>query len=142
MHRYDRPSEGRRERFHDAIEVSALAVRPGAHNDARQCELIVVIPNALGHHFHAADGVHHDQDGFDRGDDHLRFMDEHVETGRVDQVDLGLAPLDERGSRGDGHRARDLFFVVIGDGGAFVDPAEALRGPGSEKHRRCEGSFA
>ena len=142
MHRHDRPSESRGERFHDTVEVGALAVRPSAHNYARQRELVVVIPNALGHHFHATDRVHHDQGGFHRRDDHLGFVDEHVEAGRVDQVDLGLAPLDKCGGGGDGHGPRDLFFVVIGDGGAFIDPAEALRGAGSEEHRRCERSFA
>ena len=142
MHRHNRASEGRGERFHHAIEVGALAVGACAHNHPRQRDPVVVIPDALGHHFHAADGVHHDQRGFHRGHHHLGFMDEHVEAGRVDQVDLGFAPLDESGGGGDGHGPRDLFFVVIGDGGAFIDPAEALGGAGGEKHRRGEGSFA
>ena len=142
LHRNDGASKGGGERFHHAVEVGALAVHAGADDDARQRELVVVMPNALGHDLDAADRVDHDQGGFDRGHGHLGFMDEHVEAGSVDEVDLGLAPLDEGGGGGDGHRARDFFFVVIGDGGAFIDPAEALGGAGGEKHGRGERGFA
>ena len=58
------------------------------------------------------------------------------------QVDLGLAPLDDgRGGR-DRHAARDFFLVVVGDGVAFIDASEALRGPGGKKHGGCERGFA
>ena len=104
--------------------------------------LSAVVPDALGDDLHAADRVDHHQRGFHGGQRHLGFVDEHVEAGSVDQVDLGLAPLDDGGGGGDGHRPRDFFFVVIGDGGAFIDPAQALGGAGGEQHGRGEGGFA
>ena len=40
------------------------------------------------------------------------------------------------------HFAADFFFVVVGDGIAFIHAAEALRGARREKHGGNEGGFA
>ena len=131
-------AEGGGQRIHHAGKVGALAVHASADDGARQQKLVGIVPDALGHDFHAADRVHHDQRAVHRGQHHLGFVDEHVEAGSIDQVDLGFAPLhDGRGGR-DRHAARDFFLVVVGDGVAFIDAAEALRGPGGKKHGGCE----
>ena len=105
-------------------------------------KLVGILPDALGNDLDAADGVDHDQRGFDGGQRHLGFVDEHVEAGRVDEVDLGFAPLHHGGGGGERHAARDFFFVVIGDGGAFVHAAQALGGAGGEQHGGYERGFA
>ena len=130
--------EGRGQRLHHAGKVGALAVHAGADNGARQQELVGIVPDALGDDFHAADRVHHDQRAVDGWQHHLGFMDKHVEAGSIDQVDLGFAPLQNGGGGGNRHAARDFFLVVVGDGVAFIDAAEALRGPGGKKHGGCE----
>ena len=85
------------ERFHHAVEVGALAIHAGADDGARQHELVAIIPDALGHHLNAADGVDDHQRGFDCRQRHFGFVDEHIEAGGVDEVDLGFAPLDDGG---------------------------------------------
>ena len=142
LHRNHGAPERRGQRFHHAGEVGALAVHARADDGARQGELVAVMPDALGDDFHAADRVHHHQRGLDRRQHHLGFMDEHVEARRVDEVDLGVAPLDHRGRGRNGHRPRDLFVVVIGHGVAFIHAAKPLRGAGGEQHGRCERGLA
>ena len=65
-------------------------------------------------------------------------MDEHVEAGSVEEINLdlgiGLTPLDEGEAGGDGHFAGDFFFVVVGGGGAVVDATEARSGSGGVEH--------
>ena len=126
LHRNHGASEGRGQRLHHAIEVGALAIHAGADDDAGQRQLVAIIPDALGDHFHAADRIDHHQSGFHGGQRHLGFVNEHVEARRVDEVDLGFAPLDDGGRRGKRHGARDLFFFVVGGGVAFINPAQAL----------------
>ena len=82
------------------------------------------VPDLLGDDLDAGDRIDDDEGGIDGGDGQLGFMHEHVEAGSVDEVDLGLAPLDGGERGGDGHLAGDFFFVVIGGGGAVIDPAE------------------
>ena len=142
LHRNHRAPESGGQRFHHAVEIGALAVRTRAHNGAWQGEVVAVLPDAFSDNFHAAYSVNHDQSGFHRRQHHLGFMDEHVEARRVDKVDLEVPPLDDRGRGGDGHSTRDLFVVVIGDGVAFIDPAQTLRGAGGEQHGRCKRGLA
>ena len=50
-------------------------------------------------------------------------MGEHVEAGRVDEVDLDALPLGEGDGVLHGGAAGDFFFVIGGDGRAVFDAA-------------------
>src|SRR5208282_5688600 len=77
---------------------------------------------------------------------YLGLVDEHVEAGGVEQIDLDLrvggAPLDESEASRDRHFAGDFFFVVVGGGGAVVDATEARRGSGGVEHGGHQSSLA
>ena len=60
---------------------------------ARRLILLAIIPDALGDDFDSGDAIDHHDRGIDHGQHHLRFVDEHVEAGSVENIDLGLAPL-------------------------------------------------
>ncbi len=141
LHRNHGSPESRGERFHHPIEVGALAIHAGTNNGAGQSELVAVVPDALSDDLDSGNRVDHHERGFDSGQRHLGFMDEHTEAGGVDEVDLGFAPLHHRGGGGNRHGPRDFFLVVIGGGVAFVDPAQTLGGAGGEQQGRGEGSF-
>src|SRR6185437_5216106 len=142
LQRHDCATEGGGQGFQNAAGVGALAVHTAGHNHPRQVELVSIIPNALRNHFHAGYAIHHDQGGFHRRHNHLGFMDEHVETGHVHQVDLGLSPLGNGEPGGDGHLAGYFLFVVIGDRGAVVHAPQALGGARGEEHGGNQGSLA
>jgi len=61
-------------------------------------------------------------------------VNEHVEAGGVENVDLGLAPLGCCKAGRNRHLAADLFFVVVGDRVSFIDSAEPLGGTRREQH--------
>jgi len=119
----DVTAKGRGERFHDALKVGALAVHAGADDDAGQTEFIGEVPDLLGDDLHAGDRIHDDERGTHGGDGQFGFMDEHVEAGSIDEVDLGFSPLDGGEGGGDGHLPGDFFFVVIRRGRSVIHPA-------------------
>jgi hypothetical protein len=69
-------------------------------------------------------------------------VDEHVESGRIDKINLALAPFSARETCRNGHFPRDFFFVVIGSGRSIVHAAQALRGSGGIQGGGDQGSFA
>ena len=138
----DVAAEGGGERLHDALEVGALAVHAGADDDAGQVEFFGKVPDLLGDDLDAGDRIDDDERGIDGGQGQLGFMDEHVEAGSIDEVDLGFAPLDGGERGGDGHLPGDFFLVVVGDGGAVIDPAEPGRAAGGEEQGRDKRGFA
>ncbi len=142
LHRNDAATEAVGQRFHYPREVGTLAIHASADDGARQRKPVGVIPYALGNDFDSADRVDHDQGRVDRRKHHLGFMDEHVEAGGVDEVDLRLAPLHDGGCRRQRHGARDFFFVVVGDSGTFIHAAEPLGGAGGVQHGGYKRGFA
>ena len=65
-----------------------------------------------------------DEGGFDGRHGAAGFVDEHVEAGRVDEVDLDAVPFGEGQGVLHGGAAGDVFFVVGGDGRSIFDAAE------------------
>ncbi len=112
LHRNHQPAEGADQAFQCGFIVGALAVHAAHHDDARQVDLVSVLPDLFRYYFHTGDSVHHHQRRFRRRHGDLGFMREHGETGRVKQIDLRVVPL-QRGNRsGDGHLAGDFFFSL------------------------------
>ena len=60
---------------------------------ARRLVFFAIIPHPLGDDFHAGHAIDHNDRRIDHRQHHLGFVDEHVEAGRVEDIDLGLAPL-------------------------------------------------
>ena len=142
LHRDHRAAKGGRQRFHAALEIGSFAVHARADQDPGQRILFREAPDFLRDHLHSADGIDHHQRRFHGRQHHLGFVREHVEAGSVDQVDLGLVPLDERHGSRDGHLPGNFFFVVVGDRGAFVHPAKTLGRARRVQHGRNKRGFA
>ena len=90
LQRGDGAAEGAGERFERAVGVGALAIHAVDDDHARQVDFVAVIPDALGHDLDSGDAIHHDQRGVNHGQHHLGLVDEHVEAGSVEQIDLDL----------------------------------------------------
>ena len=71
-----------------------------------------ILPDAVGHGFDAGLRVHHNQRCLNRQHRGASFVQEHVEAGSVEEVDLDSTPFDERGRIGHGGAPGYLFFVV------------------------------
>ena len=99
-------------------------------------------PDLLGLDLDAGDAVHQHQGGIGGHQRGLGVVDEDVEAGRVQQVDLELLPLDEGQRGGDGDLALDLFVVEVGDGVALIDAGEAVGGARQEEDPGGERRFA
>ncbi len=82
------------------------------HDYARKIYLSCVLPDAVGHGFDAGLRVEHHQGGFHWQHCGARLVQEHVEAGGVEEVDLDSAPFDEGGGVGHGGAAGYFFFVV------------------------------
>src|SRR5690606_30840280 len=97
--------------------------------------IVGVAPRVFGADLDARGGVEHDHgaiDGRGGGDD---LAGEVGIAGRVQDIDLVVAPLD-RGDRGvDRHAALGLIGVPVGDSVAVFDSTEPGDRAGGEQHR-------
>ena len=89
-------------------------------NDAGNVGFFSEFPNALGDGLDAGLGVDDDDGGFDGEERGAGFVGEHVEAGRVDEIDFDALPLGEGDGILHGDAAGDFFFVVGGGGGAVA----------------------
>ena len=132
LERGDGAAKGGGEGFEDAVGVGALAVHAVNDDHAGQAGLFAIIPDALGDDLDAGDAIHYNQRGVDDGQHHLGFVDEHVEAGRVEEIDLCSCPT--RRKRG---RLRST------SGGRFLLRrsrwwrSRRRRVPGGARLRRC-----
>src|SRR5262249_2340234 len=89
-----RTSECIRQRIHHALRVRALAIHTADDDHARQIDLVAVVAHPLCDNLHSSDAIDHDERGIDYGQNHLRLVDKHVESGSIEQIELRLSPLD------------------------------------------------
>ncbi len=92
-------------------------------DDAGHVGFFGVSPHALGDGLDAVLGVDDDDGGFDGKQRGAGFVGEHVEAGRVDEIDFDALPLGKGDGVLHGDAAGDFFFVVGGDGRAVFDAA-------------------
>ncbi len=83
-------------------------------------------PHFLGLRLNAGHAVHHDDHGVGGDQRGPGIVHEHVEARGVEDVDLGLLPLDGGDGGRDRQFALDLLLVIIGNGVAFVDARQAV----------------
>ena len=119
-------TEGVGEAFEYALGVGAIAVHATGHDHARRVVLLAIIPDALSYDFDASDAVHNYNCGVYHRQHHLGFVDEHVETRGVHDVDLRFAPFHVGQSGRQRHLAGDFLVVVVRGSAAVVHAAQAL----------------
>ena len=120
------------------VQVRAFAVQAVEGDDARDAELVGRLPHLFGRDLRAVDAVHDDQRGVGHPQRRPRVTQEVGHSGRVDEVDLGLIPLNVGHAGGESVLARDFFFVVIGDGRPVVHLPETIDRPRVEQQGRDE----
>ena len=118
-----------------ALEAGPLPVELVDEDHPGHAEPGRLPPDRLGLHLHAVDGAHHEHGQVDDPQRGAHVAQEVGVARGVDQVDLVALPLE----RGHGERQRDpaplLLGVVVADGGAVLDPPEAVDGAGSVQER-------
>ena len=98
--------------------------------DARDAVLVGLPPHGLRLRLDAADGAEQRDGAVEHAQAPLDLDGEVHVPGRVDDVDLRVAPGDGGGGRGDGDAALLLLRHPVHDGGALVDLADLVRLPG------------
>ena len=135
-------AEGALERLERAEEVGALAVEHVHEDQARDAELGRALPEPLGRDLDAHHGVDDEDGGLAHAQRAERVGDERGLAGRVDQVDLDVAPLEGGQRRRDRHPARLLVLVGVRDGRAVGHVAEAGDRPRLEQERLVQRGLA
>ncbi len=124
----------RREPVVDAVErageVRADHVHLVDEHQPRHAVLVRLPPDRLGLGLDALLGVEDDDRAVEDAQAALDLGGEIDVAGRVDQVDGAVAPLERDAGAVDGDAALLLFGVVVGLGGALIDAAELVLGPG------------
>ena len=92
-------------------------------NDAGHIGFFSKFPDALGHRLDAGLGVDDYDGGFDGKERGAGFVGEHVEAGRIDEVDFDALPLGKGDGVLHGDAAGHFLFVIGGSGGAVFDTA-------------------
>ena len=92
-------------------------------NDAGHVGFFSKFPNALGDGLDAGLGIDDDDGGFDGKERGAGFVGEHVEAGRIDEVDFDALPLGIGDGVLHGDAAGHFLFVVGGGGRAVFNAA-------------------
>src|SRR3989475_11499740 len=130
------------ERLERPVEIGALAVETVDDDRARQGVLGRELPDLLGLHLHAGDGVHDDDRRLDHPQPRPRVGDEIAVPGRVHEGDPVALPV-AVGDRGvDRDLALDLVRIEVGGRRAVVHLPEASHRAGGEEQSLDEGRLA
>jgi hypothetical protein len=135
-------AERRLERLEGAVEVGALAVEHVHVDEARKPELGRPLPEAGGGHLDAHDGVDDEQRVLAHAQGPEGVGDEGGLAGRVDQVDLGVAPLEGGERRGDRHATGLLVLVGVRDRRPIGDASHPGGGARLEEQRLVQSRLS
>ena len=123
------------QRLHRAFEGRAVAVHPVHHDEARDVVVAGVAPDLLRLDLDPRHAVDHHDGGVGDAQGGAGLGEEVRVAGRVEEVQLGFAPL----AVGDGGLQADLPLdlvgIEVGDGRAVVHAAEAVDRSHVEEHR-------
>jgi hypothetical protein len=118
------------------VDARTLAVHAGHEADARKPELVAPRPHLLGLDLDLAPGRAEDEHGAGRGAEAVpRVVQEGGVAGRVDQVQVVLAPGRVMERAGDGALPPLLLGLGVERGRAVVDAAEPRARAGGEEQR-------
>ena len=124
------------------IEIGVFAIHLVDYDHARSLGLIAHFPGLFRAHVQAAHSAHGDNRAFRHGQraDHLAGE---IEVARhVDQVDLGVLPLQRRERGRNRNRTPGLFGIKVRGGGSILHAALAVDRPGGEQQRLDERRLA
>ena len=99
-------------------------------------------PHLFSLRLDAGHGIDHDDEGIGGDQRRVSVVCEEVESGSIEEIDLGFFPLDGGNGSGDGELALDLLLVMVGDGIPFIDARQAVGRPGRKKQPGHYGSFS
>ena len=128
--------------LHRCLEIGARAVHLVDESNARHLVLVGLTPNRLRLGLDASHGAENGDRSIQHAQAALDFHRKVHVTGRVDDVDLVLAP--ETGRRGTGNRdaAFLLLFHPVHRRGAFMHFAELIHLPGVIQNALGRGRLA
>src|SRR5436305_1980160 len=69
-------------------------------------------------------------------------MGKQRETGGIENVDLGAAPLGEGEASGDGHLPGNFFLIVVSNRGSVIHAAQLGSGACGVQHGRSQGRLS
>ena len=142
LRRDDVRAERGLERVERAEEVGAFAIEHVHVDEPRDAQLRRARPQTLGGDLHAHHGVDHEDRRLTDPQGAQGVGDEGRLTGRVDQVDLDVAPLEGGQRRRDRHPARLLVLVGVRDGRAVGHRAQPRGRSGLEEQRLVQRGLA
>ena len=142
LRRHHVRAEGGLERVQRAEEVGPLAVEHVHVDEPGDAQLGGPLPQPLGGDLDAHHAVDHEHGRLAHAQRAQGVGDEGRLAGRVDQIDLDVAPLEGGQRRGDRHPARLLVLVGVRDGRAVGDRAQPVDGARLEQERLVQRGLA
>ncbi len=100
-------------RLQRALEVGVLAIHLVNHYEARQFELVAVLPHQFGAHFHTGHRIHHDDGRVRHAQRRLHLAHKVGEARRVQNVDFVIVEFDRNEGSADGNLAALFLFVEV-----------------------------
>ena len=128
--------------FQDGVEIRVFLVRAVDDDHFWDAVIMRVIPDAVGAHAEAVVRVNHHQREIADAQRAQAFADEVEVAGRVNDVEFFARPFQVQQRGGDGDLPLLLADVVIGDGRAVGDPAQAADDAGAAEHGFGQHGFA
>src|SRR5690625_3054157 len=124
------------------LEIGAGLVHLVAEGDARDVVLVGLAPDRLGLRLDTLRGVEHGHRGVEDAHGALDFHGEVHVSGRVDDVDTGIAPEGLGYGRGDRDATLTLLLHPVHLCGTFVSFANLVNAPGEIKDALGKGGLA
>ena len=122
-----------------ALEIGPFAVQLVDEGDPRDVVLVGLTPDRLALSLDALPGAEDDDGAVQHAQAAFDFGREVDVAGRVDQVDVDIAPAKGDAGRIDRDAALLFLFVEVGFGRSLVDFADAMRRPAVEQHPFGDG---
>ncbi len=130
------------QRVHGAFVIGAGMIHLVDHDRSGQVEFFPELPHPPGHGLHPAGRVDDQQGRFYRQQRCACLVHKHGKAGRINKIDLEVAPFRECQCILHGCAARDILFVVGGYSAAVIHPAQPLGHFGGMEQRGDQGGLS